>query len=395
MPSTQKLFCKFFDGVRTERRVASLEFKFNFWRTVQEMVTKKALATILIAIPYLTLLLSSLPTAAQETSGQTLAKLEKLSAENRQKVLIERARSEKEVTFYSSLQAVDADGYVKAFNKRYPFIKVNIFRISGQKQVLMIQTEFNAGKHGFDVTNASAAQAFGIKKTGALNPYQSPQRQYFSTAHKDKEGYFTPTYIVPVVLGYNTNMVKRGEAPKRYEDLLEPKWKANMILDVEEFPWFAVLLKHYGREKGLDYMRRLARQEILMGRGRTTQAQLISAGERAIGIALNSSSVLEFKTRGAPLDWTVLDPYYAKPNMLMLARHAPHPHAAALLIDWTLSDEGQSLLATLGYVVARKGVKQSVPALLEKESFLADPDFIGPILEETGKDFRSVFTGGR
>jgi hypothetical protein len=65
------------------------------------------------------------------------------------------------------------------------------------------------------------------------------------------------------------------------------------------------------------------------------------------------------------------------------------------LIDWTLSEEGQSLLAGLGYVVARKGVKQSVPALLEKESFLAGPDFIGPILEETGRDFRSVFTGGR
>jgi iron(III) transport system substrate-binding protein len=179
------------------------------------------------------------------------------------------------------------------------------------------------------------------------------------------------------------------------KDLLEPKWKGNMILDIEEFPWFAVLLKHYGREKGLDYMKRLAKQEILMGRGRTTQAQLISAGERALGIALNSSSVVDFKTRGAPIDWTILDPYYAKPNMLMLARHAPHPHAAALLIDWTLSEEGQSLLASLGYVVARKGVKQSVPALLEKESFLAGPDFIGPILEETGRDFRSVFTGGR
>jgi ABC-type Fe3+ transport system substrate-binding protein len=60
--------------------------------------------------------------------------------------------------------------------------------------------------------------------------------------------------------------------------------------------------------------------------------------------------------------------------MFMLARHARHPHAAALLIDWTLSEEGQSLLAGFGYVVARKGVKQSVPALLEKESFLADPD---------------------
>jgi len=356
---------------------------------------KKRFFTAVISLLVFTWAVAATPTSAQETAGQIVAKLENLSGENRQKVLVERARNEKEVTFYSSLQTTDAEPYVKAFNKRYPFIKVNIYRISGQKQVIMIQSEFNAGRHAFDITNASAAQAFGIKKTGALDPYQSPQRQYFSSAHKDKEGYFTPTYIVPVVLGYNTNMVKRNEAPKRYEELLEPKWKGNMILDIEEFPWFAVLLKHYGREKGLDYMRRLAKQDIQMGRGRSTQAQLISAGERAIGIALNSSSVLDFKTRGAPLDWTILDPYYAKPNMLMFARHAPHPHAAALLIDWTLSDEGQSLLASLGYVVARKGVKQSVPALLEKESFLADPDFIGPILEETGRDFRSVFTGGR
>jgi iron(III) transport system substrate-binding protein len=355
----------------------------------------KTLFTTFVSILAFIRALSITPASAQETAGQILAKLEKLSAEDRQKVLVERARSEKEITFYSSLQTADAEPYVKAFNKRYPFIKVNVYRISGQKQVIMIQSEFNAGRHAFDITNASAAQAFGIKKTGALDPYQSPQRQYFSSAHKDKEGYFIPTYIVPVVLGYNTNMVKRNEAPKRYEDLLEPRWKSNMILDIEEFPWFAVMLKHYGREKGLDYMKRLAKQEILMGRGRTTQAQLISAGERALGIALNSSSVVDFKTRGAPLDWTILDPYYAKPNMLMLARHAPHPHAAALLIDWTLSEEGQSLLAGLGYVVARKGVKQSLPALLEKESFLADPDFIGPILEETGRDFRNVFTGGR
>ena len=145
---------------------------------------KKALVTVLLVTAFFTLLTATPLSAAQETSGQILAKLEKLSAENRQKVLIERARSEKEVMFYSSLQAVDADAYVKAFNKRYPFIKVNIYRISGQKQVLMIQTEHNAGKHGFDITNASAAQAFGIKKTGALDPYQSPERQYFSTAQR-------------------------------------------------------------------------------------------------------------------------------------------------------------------------------------------------------------------
>jgi iron(III) transport system substrate-binding protein len=189
--------------------------------------------------------------------------------------------------------------------------------------------------------------------------------------------------------------VKRNEVPRSYQELLDPKWKGQLILDTEEFPWFAVLIKHLGKDKGLEYMRRLAKQDVLMARGRTAQVQLIIAGERSVGIALNSSSVVDFKAQGAPIDWTILDPYYAKPNMMMLARHAPHPHAAALLIDWTLSEEGQSMLASFGYVVARRGVKQSVPGLLEKDSMLADPDFIGPVLDETSKDFRAIFTGGK
>jgi ABC-type Fe3+ transport system substrate-binding protein len=75
----------------------------------------------------------------------------------------------------------------------------------------------------------------------------------------------------------------------------------------------------------------------------------------------------------------------------MLARRAPHPHAAALFIDWALSDEGQSVITTFGRVVARKGVKQRFPELVEKESLLVGVDYIGPILEEINKEFREIF----
>jgi iron(III) transport system substrate-binding protein len=349
----------------------------------------------LMLVSALMLGIAAAPSFPQETAGQILGRLEKFPSDKRQAVLAERAKAEKEVTFYSSLQASDSEPFTRAFNKRYPFIKVNTYRISGQKQVIRIQTEMNAGQHMVDVTNGSSAQAFAIKKVGALDPYHSPQREFFSTLHKDKEGYFTPTYINPVVLGYNTKLVKRNEVPRSYQELLDPKWKGQLILDTEEFPWFAVLMKHLGKDKGLDYMRRLAKQDVLMARGRTAQVQLIIAGERSVGFALNSSSVIDFKTQGAPIDWAILDPYYAKPNMMMLARHAPHPHAAALLIDWTLSEEGQSMIANLGYVVARRGIKQTTPALLEKDAILADPDFIGPILDDASKEFRRIFTGGK
>src|SRR5687768_202735 len=120
-----------------------------------------------------------------------------------------------------------------------------------------------------------------------------------------------------------------------------------MFLDDEAYEWFAVLLKHFGREKGLQYMRNLAKQDLRMVRGRTAQSQLLSAGERPLAIVLSGHTVLDLKARGAPIDQVTLDPYFAQANKLMLARHAPHPHAAALFIDWSLSDEGQSMITTL------------------------------------------------
>ena len=333
------------------------------------------------------------PGAAPETAGQVLAKLSKLPAEQRQKILADKAKAEGEVSFYSSLQAQQIDPFIRVFQKRYPFVKVNPYRVSGNRQVIKIQTEMNAANHLFDVTNGSAEQASALKKIGAIDPYQSPQRDFFAVPNKDKDGYYTSLYVIPIVLGYNTNLVKRQDAPKTYEDLLLPKWKSNMFLDDESYEWFAVLLKHFGREKGLQYMRSLAKQDLRMVRGRTAQSQLIAAGERSLAIVLSGHTVLDLKARGAPVDQVILDPYFAQANKLMLARHAPHPHAAALFIDWALSEEGQSMITTFGRVVARKGVKQRFPELVEKESFLVDVDFIAPILDQSGKEFGQIFLG--
>jgi iron(III) transport system substrate-binding protein len=331
--------------------------------------------------------------SAPESAGSILAKINKLPPEQRQKILIEKAKAEGEVSFYSSLQAQQIEPFIRVFQKRYPFIKVNPYRVSGNRQVLKIQTEYNSGNHLFDVTNGSAEQAGAIKKIGAIDPYHSPQREFYSGANKDKDGYFTSFYVIPIVLGYNTKLVKRGETPKTYEDLLNPKWKSNMFLDDEAYEWYAVLLKHMGREKGLQYMRNLAKQDLRMVRGRTAQSQLLAAGERPIAIVLSGHTVLDLKAAGAPIDQVILDPYFAQANKLMLARHAPHPHAAALFMDWALSEEGQSIITTFGRVVARKGVKQRFPELVEKDYLLVDVDFISPIMDETGKEFSKMFLG--
>jgi len=270
---------------------------------------------------------------------------------------------------------------------------VKPYRVSGNRQVLKIQTEMNAGTHVFDVANGSAEQAASIKNIGALDPYLSPQRDFYDAVHKDKEGYFVSFYVIPIVAGYNVNMVKRPDLPKTYEDLLHPRWKSNIFLDDEAYEWYALLLKQMGRDKGMQYMRNLAKQDIRMMRGRTAQSQLLAAGERALAIVLSGHTVLDMKARGAPINPMILDPYFAQANKIMLSRRAPHPHAAALFYDWALSEEGQSMITTFGRVVARKGVKQRFPELVEKEYFLVDVDFIGPILDQSGQEFSQIFLG--
>ena len=181
---------------------------------------------------------------AQETAGALLAKLARLPPEARQKSLMDGARAEKEVTFYTSLQPPQVEPFTRAFQKRYPFIKVNGVRISGSKAVVRIQSEMNAGKSLVDVINVSGEEAAALKKVGALDPYLSPQRELYPPSAKDKDGYLTAMSFLTMVLGYNTNLVRRADAPKSYDDLLQPKWKGQMYLDNEAYDWFAVLLKH-------------------------------------------------------------------------------------------------------------------------------------------------------
>ncbi len=118
-------------------------------------------------------------TWAQKPASAVLQKVSKLSPEQRRQALIEGAKAEKEVTYYSSLQAPQLEIFARAFNQQYPFLKVNSYRASGEKQVIRIQAENSAGRNLVDVVNSSAEEAAALKKIGVLEPYPSPQREFY------------------------------------------------------------------------------------------------------------------------------------------------------------------------------------------------------------------------
>jgi iron(III) transport system substrate-binding protein len=325
------------------------------------------------------------------TADEILRRYNKLTPNEREKALVKGAEAERELVVYGAMQAEELTQLTKVFNKRYPFLKLNASRLGGRRVITRIETEYRAGRYLVDVAGGFANISYSLKSAGVIAPYYTPQRRFFPVRDSDKEGYFAPDYIAPVVLGYNTTMLKRAEVPKTYQELLSPQWKGKMFLDDEDYDWFVTLLKQMGRSEGIKYMRRLAAQEVGIRRGRILQTQLIIAGERPIGIALHAHSLLDLKSKGAPIDFVILEPYLAKPSELMLLRNAPHPHAAALYLDWLLSEEGQTMQASFGRIVARKGIKLEYPELVERKYFLAGAEEIGPDLAAATKEFNEIF----
>jgi iron(III) transport system substrate-binding protein len=322
-----------------------------------------------------------------KTASDVLNPYTTLSPNDRANALVKGAKEEREVAIYTSMRVDELSQLTKKFTERYPFLKVNPSRLSGRRVITRVETEYQAGRYSVDVAGGFANISYSLKEGGLIAPYYSPQRKFFPGSNSEKASYFAPDYISPVVLGYNTNLLKRDEVPKTYADLLDPKWKGKLFLDDEDYDWFVVLMHHFGKQRGTEYMKKLAANGVSMRRGRVLQTQMVIAGERPIGIALHGNSLLDFKEKGAPIDYVILDPYFAKPSEMMLARYAPHPHAAALYLDWVLSEEGQSLMASFGRISARKGIKTQFP----DNYYLAGADEIGADLLKSIKDFRRIF----
>ncbi|TAK08478.1 extracellular solute-binding protein [bacterium] len=342
------------------------------------------------------LLLLALPKSGRPaTIDELLKNVQNLAPAHRKAVLEEGARKEGQVVFYTSMSLSDYPKIMAAFEMDYPFIKSNSYRSTPSGVFRKVDTEARAARYAVDVVGSAAVEMWQLKQRQLSTPYLSPERKAFSQGSYDAEGYWAAFEVTPIVLAFNTKIVPLQEAPQNYEDLLSPKWRGKMSLGTEEYEWFDVMLDFMGKKKGLEYMKALARQELHMpGSSSVMRVNLMLAGESAIAIAARGRRVTEYKGKGAPVDFRILDPYSAEPNLLALARRAPHPHAAILFYDWIFSEEGQSKLSQLvGRISIRKGIKHQprVQELFQKDFVFVRPSSIGPNLQEIIELYNQTF----
>ena len=130
--------------------------------------------------------------------------------------------------------------------------------------------------------------------------------------------------------------------PNRYEDLLSPRWKGLTAIDQEDAEWLAGLIETMGREKALDFARKLSANEVNVRRGHTLLGQLVAGGESAIFPDQYLHSGLELKKKGAPVDMYFIEPVLTQTSKAVsITQNTARPYAAMFFIDFLFSKEIQ------------------------------------------------------
>jgi iron(III) transport system substrate-binding protein len=299
--------------------------------------------------------------------------------------VIEGAKKEGQLVFYGTMELTIAKKLASLFEKKYPFIKTNVIRLGSERLAARITTEGQAKSVQADVISESEMDFYGLFKKGLTDRYDSPQREAFKSEYKDDKGFWTIGSETLSVLAYNTNLVKTGDIPRNWLELTSPKWKGKVMMDENESKWMGGLMTVWREEPTLDFLRKMAEQDVKTIGGHSQMHTLLAAGEASVMVAALVHGLEQKRREGAPVDWIAVEPLISRQFALAMTKGAPHPNAARLYIDFFLSKEAQQEIANYGYTTGRKDVDSYVLKRLPKTVKIV------PVRPEMGERYNEYF----
>lgn len=294
--------------------------------------------------------------------------LEQLPIADRENKLIEGAKKEPEMIWYTNTGLENANRYIQAFKKKYPFINAKVWRSKTRQVVQRTVAEARAGRHLVDVIKPSTDLLPVLLDAKILATYDTPVRAIYPS--HAKASFYTNMNYAFRIFSFNPRKVARKDVPKSWDDLLSPRWKNEILFDESSLEEVVSLLAVWGKEKTEKYFTRLSQQQLLIRVGRDTTTQMMMAGEAPLAVTTYAYNSESLKASNAPIDWVAEDLIPTLTYPLTLARNAPHPYSAALFYDFLLSEEGQKLIAGEGRVVAHPKVEPIYPRMKKLQSLL-------------------------
>ena len=299
-----------------------------------------------------------------------------------------------EVVWYTAMNVPDTEALKTRFAERHPTITLTVMRAPGEKVRTRILTEARAGRYTWDVVSFNLLDMDALNREGLLAPYVSPEAQSgFPPGAVDPEGRWAAIYVRQYIIGYNTRLVKPGEAPRDWSDLLAPRWAGKLALDESDVEWYAAMLDYWGREKATHYMRALSRQKPQQRRGHSLLSKLLVAGDFPLAL-VHAAEVEQEKQNGAPVEWVrTLDPVITSPSQVGISARAPHPAPARRFVDFLLSKDGQVAIRSRGRVPARTDLGGAAPGDALKVHYVSPR--LAPQFDQHEKEFREMFGKSR
>jgi iron(III) transport system substrate-binding protein len=266
--------------------------------------------------------------------------------------LIEAAKKEGKVVYYTSVDLPLAEKIAKAFEAKYPGVAVRVERTGAERVFQRIAQEYASKIYAADVVNSSDAAHFIVwKRDGILGPYVPEDvAKHYGADYKDADGLYASFRVGLSVIAYNTTLVKAEEAPKSHADLLDPKWKGKLL---KAHPGYSgtIMTATYqlSRDLGWGYFEKLAQQNVLQLQSSADPPKKLALGERPVQADGNEYNIFQIKENGGPVEpvyATEGTPIVIGPNGIF--KNAPNPNAARLFQAYCFSPECQQLIVDVG-----------------------------------------------
>ena len=297
--------------------------------------------------------------SAQTRRAMTIAELVTYSGKDREQLLYAGAKNEGKVTWYTSLAGDSYKGMAKAFETKYPGVKVEAYRVSGSEITTRMTEEAKAKRYIADTVETTEGNLMFMREAFLLRPYHSPHFASYPEDAKEKGerglyfwGVARESYIG---FAYNKKLLSKNAVPKNYEGLLHPELKGRMGVSISD-PAYKVIGAII-RTRGVELVKKLKAQEIaLHSIIPPALLDLIASGEVLASPAIFRNHTLNAIAKGAPVEWVAMDIVPTNVGGAAIAVQPPHPHGALLLADYLLGPEGQAVLAKFEYGSAAKNL---------------------------------------
>ena len=306
----------------------------------------------------------------------------------------EKAKKEGSVNLYANITGIEP--LIDAFSKSSG-LKAIYTRVSTAKYVSTVLTEHMAGKLQADLLQGPLPVLQILKEKGVIADYKSPLAAGYPEWALKEEGIvqFAIEYVAPI---YNKELVKQDDIPKTYADLADKKWKDKIVMPdpashATTISWLVGLKEakiFASDEEWMAFLKGLAANKPMFVKSFSPTPAPVESGEKLIAISMPKYIITKPKS---PLNWANVGPLLGSPRGIAVAKNAPHPEAARLMMDYWLSRDSMKMLAKeVGEYVLTPGIYPPIEGM-DKAQVLPIRELSDDEIKTWGDTFKKIFYG--